>query len=226
MPPATKTGLDKAKAEYASSNAGGTNNNNKSVTINGRVVTDPKQVATINKNREASAMYAAQAYKSQGTPIPGHLKDIVNRQEAERQAASSAKAGAASAATPKAMLGGFTGIRDMFDGGGKGDSGPVDIGGLGAMSNRLGIKPMGAGAIGGNVQPRMAPTPGPNYYAPLGAPGQARESNNPAQSGMSMMAAPMMAPAPEVEAAPAAPQAVDSGNAPTEDGDAVSRANA
>ena len=229
MPPATKTGLDKAKAEYASSNAGGTNNNNKnSVTVNGRVVTDPKQVATINKNREASAMYAAQAYKSQGTPIPGHLKDIVNRQEAERQAASSAKAGAAPTATPKAMLGGFTGIRDMFDGGGKGQAGPVFVGGLGAMGNAVGLRPMGSGGGGNaNVVPRMAPTPGPNYYAPLGAPGQARESNNPIQSsGMSMMAAPMMAPAPEVEAAPAAPQAVDAGNAPTEDGDAVSRANA
>ena len=76
MPPATKTGLDKARAEYASSNAGGTNNNNRSVTDNNRVVTDPQQVARIEANREASAMYAAQAYKSQGTPIPGHLKEI------------------------------------------------------------------------------------------------------------------------------------------------------
>jgi hypothetical protein len=222
MPASTKGGYDKARADYASRNDNNNKNQN-SVTVNGRTVTDAKQVATINKNREASAMYAAEAYRREGTPIPGHLQAIVNRQAAEQQAASNAKAGAASAATPKAILGGFTGLRDMFNGGGKGDSGPVFIGGLGAMSNRLGIKPMGAGAIGGNVQPRMAPTPGPNYYAPLGAPGQARESNNPVQS---MAAAPMMSPAPVVEAAPAAPQAIDTGNAPTEDGDAVSRANA
>ena len=197
----------------------------RSVNINGRTVTDPKQVDRIERNREASARYAADSYRREGTPIPSHLKATVNRQEAERQSASTSRA--PTAATPKPLLGGFTGLRDMVDGGGKGQAGPVFIGGLGAMSNRLGIQPMGAGAIGGNATPRMAPSPGPNYYAPLGAPGTPRESNNPIQSsGMSMMAAPLMAPAPVVEAAPAAPQAVDSGNAPTEDGDAVSRANA
>ena len=208
---------------YSNNNSGGTNNNNKSVTINGKVVTDAKQVDTINKNREASAMYAAKAYKEQGTPIPGHLKDIVNRQAAEKQAADNAKA-PAGAATPKAILGGFTGIKDMFNGGGKDAAGPVFVGGLGAMSNRLGIKPMGAGTIGGVVKP--APSPGPNYYAPLGAPGKARESNNPIQSGEFVpSAAPLMTPAAEPAAAEA-PVSADAGNTPTEDGDAVSRANA
>ena len=224
MPASTKGGYDKARADYASKNDNNNKNQN-SVQINGRTVTDPKEVARIERNREASAMYAAEAYKREGTPIPGHLQPYVNKQAAEKQAAAAAKAPTA-AATPKAILGGFTGIRDMFDGGGKNDSGPVFIGGLGAMSNRLGISPMGSGAAS-VVPSRLPPSPGPNYYAPLGAPGKARESNNPEQSsGMSMAAAPMMAPAPVVEAAPAAPQAVDSGNAPTEDGDAVSRANA
>ncbi len=200
----------------------------RSVNINGRTVTDPQQVDRIERNREASARYAAKDYTERGTPIPSHLKATVNKQAAERQAADAAKAPTARpAATPKAILGGYTGLRDMVDGGGKNAQGPVFVGGLGAMSNRLGVKPMGAGAATGVVPSRLPPSPGPNYYAPLGAPGQARESNNPAQSsGMSMAAAPMMSPAPVVEAAPAAPQAVDAGNAPTEDGDAVSRANA
>ena len=72
MPASKKGGYDKARAEYASKNDNNNRNQN-SVTINNRVVTDPKKVATIQKNREASAMYAAQAYKEQGTPIPQHL---------------------------------------------------------------------------------------------------------------------------------------------------------
>ena len=228
--PRTKDQKDRNVGGYSNNNNGGTNNNNnqqKSVTINNRVVTDPKQVATIEKNREASAMYAAKAYKEQGTPIPTHLQATVNKQVAAQQVAAAA-APMPAAPQPKPLLGGFTGIRDMFDGGGKGDSGPFFVGGLGALSNAVGLKPMGAGAIGGVAKP--TPSPGPNYYAPLGAPGKARESNNPEQSsGMSMMAAPMMAPAAVVEPppAPAAPQAVDTGNTPAEeDGDAVSRANA
>lgn len=215
-------------ADQVARNVGGTNNNNRnSVTVNDRVVTDQQQIDRINRNREASAMYAEKAYREQGTPIPGHLKATVERRAAEQNAAAAAKA-PAGAATPKALLGGFTGLRDMVDGGGKGQAGPVFIGGLGAMGNAVGLRPMGSGGGANNVVPsRLPPTPGPNYYAPLGAPGQARESNNPAQSsGMSMAAAPMMSPAPMVEAAPAAPQAIDTGNAPTEDGDAVSRANA
>ena len=226
MPASTKGGYDKARADYASKNDNNNKNQN-SVTINGRVVTDAKQVDTINKNREASAMYAAKAYKEQGTPIPGHLKDIVNRQAADRAAADSAKA-PAGAATPKAILGGFTGIRDMFNGGGKDAAGPVFIGGLGAMSNRLGIQPMGAGSVTAVAPARAAPTPGPNYYAPLGAPGKARESNNPAQSGgVVPTAAPLMTPAAVVEpAATQAPVSADAGNTPGEDGEEVSRRNA
>lgn len=248
MPPATKNGLDKAKADFANKNAGGTNNNNKqnkSVTINGKVVTDPKKVATIEKNRAASAMYAAKDYKEQGTPIPKHLKEEVNRQAAVKAAADAAKAkakAAAAAATPapapKPLLGGFTGIKDMIDGGGKNNSGPVFVGGLAPIANMVGLKPLGSGNNNNTAQallpkpllPKVTPSPGPNYYAPLGVPGKARESNNPIQSGEAapLMAAPSIATAaPEViEPAPAAPISVDDGNAPTEDGDAVSRANA
>jgi hypothetical protein len=225
MPASTKGGYDKARADYASKNDNNNKNQN-SVTINGKVVTDAKQVDTINKNREASAMYAAKAYKEQGTPIPGHLKDIVNRQAAEKQAANNAKAAATGAAKPKAILGGFTGIRDMFDGGGANNQGPLFVGGVSAISNRLGLKPIG----GGNANTpglRTAPSPGPNYYAPLGAPGTPRESNNPIQSGELLpVAAAVSAVAPTTEVAPTEPTGADTGNAPTEDGDEVSRRNA
>jgi hypothetical protein len=228
MPASKKGGYDKARAEYASKNDNNNRNQN-SVTINNRVVTDPKKVATIQKNREASAMYATQAYKEQGTPIPQHLQATVNAQVAAQQAAAAA-APMPAAPQPKPLLGGFTGIRDMFDGGGKADSGPVFVGGLGALSNAVGIKPMGSGSGVSNRVARMAPSPGPNYYAPLGAPGTARESNNPIQSG-EVFAAPMMASAmseePVIAAAEIAPVSVDTGNVTAEeDGDAVSRANA
>ena len=216
--PRTKDQVDR-NVGGTNNNSGNNNRNQNSVTVNGRVVTDPRQVETITKNREASARFAADAYRREGTPIPGHLRDTVNRQEAERQAASDARAAARPAAKPNPIAGFLT---DLVDGGGRGQAGPTFVGGLGPMFNRLGVKPMGSGG-GNNVVPsRLPPSPGPNYYAPLGAPGQARESNNPTQSsGMAMMS-----PAPMIEAAPAAPQAVDAGNAPTEDGDAVSRANA
>ena len=194
MPASTKGGYDKARADYASKNDNN-NRNQSSVQINGRTVTDPKQVATIEKNRAASAMYAAKTYKEQGIPIPTHLKAEVNKQAAAKVAAAAA-APMPAAPQPKPLLGGFTGLKDMIDGGGKNDSGPIFIGGLGAVANRLGIRPMGSGGGGGGdtAPARMAPSPGPNYYAPLGAPGKARESNNPLQSGEAapLMAAPFM----------------------------------
>ena len=51
-----------------------------SIEINGRTVTDPKQVERIERNREASARYAVDAYQREGTPIPAHLRDTVDRQ--------------------------------------------------------------------------------------------------------------------------------------------------
>lgn len=51
-----------------------------SIEINGRTVTDPAQIDRIERNREASARYAVDAYQREGTPIPAHLRDTVDRQ--------------------------------------------------------------------------------------------------------------------------------------------------
>ena len=51
-----------------------------SIEINGRTVTDPAQIDRIERNREASARNAVDSYQSEGTPIPAHLRDTVDRQ--------------------------------------------------------------------------------------------------------------------------------------------------
>lgn len=51
-----------------------------SIEINGQTVTDPDQIDRIERNREASARYAVDSYQREGTPIPAHLRDTVDRQ--------------------------------------------------------------------------------------------------------------------------------------------------
>jgi hypothetical protein len=51
-----------------------------SIEINGRTVTDPAQIDRIERNREASARNAVDSYQREGTPIPAHLRDTVDRQ--------------------------------------------------------------------------------------------------------------------------------------------------
>jgi hypothetical protein len=51
-----------------------------SIEINGRTVTDPAQIDRIQRNFEASARYAVDAYQREGTPIPPHLRDTVDAQ--------------------------------------------------------------------------------------------------------------------------------------------------
>jgi hypothetical protein len=51
-----------------------------SIEINGRTVTDPAQIDRIQRNREASARYAVDAYQREGAPIPPHLRDTVDAQ--------------------------------------------------------------------------------------------------------------------------------------------------
>ena len=176
----------------------------KSVTVNGREVTDPTQVARIERNREASARYAADAYRSEGTPVPTYLIPYVEAQAAQKASAPS-----------KGIFGGYTGLRDMVNGGGPGAAGPTFQGGILANTlNRIGIKPIAGAAptrpapagvaattaptaarpglaiLGGytglrdmfdgggpgkSSPSRLPPTPGPNYIAALGRPGTPRE---------------------------------------------------
>ena len=192
----------------------------KSVTVNGRTVTDPKQVDRINRNREGAARYAVDSYQREGTPIPSHLKGTVEAQLARGDYGGGQRntGGTGSFGLPDPMsggrissiaglnvgsqsgggggggggnlfsrvTGGYTGLGDMFNGGGPGAAGPA----------------------------RIAPTPGPGSFAGLGAPG--RQSDG----GQNAFAAP--APTAPVVSAPPM-DSMDSGN---EDGEEVSRRNA
>ena len=173
-----------------------------SVTINGRTVTDPQQVARIVANQQAAARYAIQDYQSQGTPIPSNLRDEVNQIIAD---------GSMPGVGTRAVSG-YTGLRDMFDGGGAGTSGPTFQGGpLSGALNTVGLKPMapansgtrlanGALFLGGDTAwneytnklqaadasvsaIRQTPTLGPNAFPGLGAPGKPREDNS-GQTGL------------------------------------------
>jgi hypothetical protein len=181
----------------------------RSVEINGRTVTDPAQVERIERNREASARYAADAYAREGTPIPRHLESYVERQAAERGGRGTGALG-----LPDPMSGrvtsvggldlrdvgarvggavqrgfqtvtGFTSLGDMFDGGGRG-----------ASANR------------------PTPSAGPGTFAALGAPGAGREDGN----------RQLPFPSPAAVSPTTAPEGIDSGNQMS--GEEVSRRNA
>ena len=118
----------------------------RSTTVNGRTVTDPQQVDRIERNREASARYAADSYRREGTPIPPHLRSTVDAQIARGD-----YGGGGSGRTTGGGIGGYTSIRDMFDGGGPGQSGSTFVGGpISRGLNAVGLRPMGGGggAIG------------------------------------------------------------------------------
>ena len=216
-----------------------------SVTVNGKVVTDPAQVAKITKNREASAVYAVQDYQRNGTPIPSHLADTVSTMVSEGR-----MPGVSGGTTANASAKRITGIWDFIDGGGLGAAGPTFQGGgiLSRAANAVGLKPVapaGSGTriaggslfLGGDsawndytrsLQAADAsvsaitqgsssgPTPGPNYFEGLGAPGSPREDR----------------PIENNTAAATTANTIDStsagqsDNAPEEDGAAVSAENA
>lgn len=222
-----------------------------SVTINGKVVTDPQQVARITANQQAAARYAIQDYQSQGTPIPSNLRDEVNQIIAD-----GSMPGVGSNVTR------ITGLRDFIDGGGLGTSGPTFQGGpFSGVANAVGLKPVapaGTGTrlangqlfLGGDtawndytrrIQAadasvsaiRQSPSPGPNEFPGLGAPGKPREDNSGEVGLMGAMSNP--APAPETAAPPNQIDSTTAGgstngneasNAPAEDGAAVSAMNA
>jgi hypothetical protein len=206
------------RADYGPKNNSG--GSDRSVTVNGRVVTDPQRVAQIERNREGAARYAVDAYQKEGTPIPSHLRGTVEAQIARGDygggGAQRNTGGTGSFGLPDPMSGGkvsrIAGLRIGSQTGGDG--------GGGGMISRItggytGLTDMINGGGPGAAAQRQAPTPGPNYFAGLGAPG------TPTDRGGQGFAA-MIAPAAPVVSAPPS-DSMDSGN---EDGEEVSRRNA
>lgn len=195
----------------------------KSVTINGRTVTDPQQVARIERNREASAMYAAQAYQRDGTPIPTALQPYVAKQVADK-AAASARGGTGSFGLPDPMSGSVSSVFGIKMGTpSESRSGTGTLGLPDPMSGSI------ARIAGLNVggESRLPPTPGPNEFPGLGAPGRQSDRSNglvPTSSAPTPPAAVMVeTPAALPTVSPTDSGSVDSGN---EDGAEVSRRNA
>ena len=148
----------------------------RSVEINGRTITDPAQVERIERNREASARYAVDAYRDEGSPIPPHLQGVVDNQIAR---------GVYSDNRLEPRSGN---ILDLFIGPAPGSTASI-LGTPGTTSPRGNALDLFTGPAPGSTAsilgtPRSAPTPGPNYVAGLGMPGTPREDN------LSMMAAP------------------------------------
>ena len=156
-----------------------TGSGGRSVEINGRTVTDPKQVERIERNREASARYAVDAYQREGTPIPAHLRDTVDRQIERGDYGSgggSRNQGSSvinrsprpiPRGTPVSSPNFFQRAEDFLQG-------TRPLVGMGGVINSEGslLRPSGPG-------PSPGPSPGPNVYAGLGQPGMAREDTPP-----------------------------------------------
>lgn len=216
--------------------------------LKGLFSTDPANVA---RNQQAAARYAIQDYQRQGTPIPSNLRDEVNQIIASGTMPGVPKSGP----QPAQTIGGYTGLRDMFDGGGAGKSGATFEGGgaLSAAANAVGLKPMapvgtrladGALFLGGDTAwndytrrleaadasvsaIRQSPSPGPNEFPGLGAPGKPRESNGGfGETGLMGAMAPSAAPAQTENKIDSTTAGGGNGNAQAEDGAAVSAMNA
>lgn len=209
------------RADYGPKAGGG-----RSVTVNGRVVTDPKQVERIERNREGAARFAVQSYQSEGTPIPSHLRATVEAQIARGDYGGGGTqrntGGTGSFGLPDPMSGGkisrIAGLNIGRQTGGDG------LGPVGATVNRAVQALTGFSSVGdmfdgggrGAAAERLPPTPGPNVFPGLGAPGQRSDSR---ETAAPAAVVPTMTPpdvAPPVDS-------VDSGN---EDGEEVSRRNA
>lgn len=96
-------------------------------------------------NRTAAARYAQMENAKNGTPIPSHLQQYVQPE--------------------KPAEGQYTGLRDMFDGGGPGRAGDTFEGGpLSGMLNSMGVRPYGFEDRLGEVRPQ--PRPQPTGFAP------------------------------------------------------------
>jgi hypothetical protein len=127
-------------------------------------------MATREQNREAAARYAEMDNARNGTPIPSHLQGYVG---------GGSGGGTGSFGLPDPMSGrvtsiggaggggifGYSGLRDMFDGGGRQQSGDTfKGGGYSGLLNALGIRPMGF--VDRQNTPTAAPAPSSGSYVP------------------------------------------------------------
>jgi hypothetical protein len=151
----------------------------------------------VDRNRQASAMYAAQDAERGGPGVPAHLQQYLPGGAAFDPGRSASFGGGSG--EPKAILGGYTSIRDMFDGGGRGGPGPTFQGGLmsGAL-NAAGISPygQGSGTVSGFME-RMGSGgagPGPGMYGSYSIGGD--------NTAGALAPAPVAMPAPEMPMAP------------------------
>lgn len=201
-----------------------TSTGSRSVEINGRTVTDPKQVERIERNREAAARYAVASYQREGTPIPSHLRGTVEKQIAR---------GEYGGGTRNTGGTGAFGLPDPMSGGRVSRVAGVDVSRVGtavdntvnnavrAVTGFSSFNDMFDGGGRGAAGTRLAPTAGPGAFPGLGAPGMRSDADE-RRGGM-----PPMSPL-----TPGAPKddSVDSGNTPPVgdglSGEEVSRRNA
>ena len=137
----------------------------RSVEINGRTVTDPKQVERIERNREASARYAVDAYRSEGAPIPSHLRETVDKQIARGDYSPGGSSVVDRSPRP-IPRGTPVSSPNFFQRAGDFLQGTRPLVGRGGVINSEGSF-------------LRNPSPGPNVYAGLGQPGMAREDTPP-----------------------------------------------
>ena len=178
--------MSKSKSKGGSKSSGGGSNvdrpagaGGRSVEINGRTVTDPKQVERIERNREASARYAVDAYQREGAPIPPHLRETVNNQIARGDYSSGGgsrnQGSSVVDRSPRPIPRGTpVSSPNFFQRAGDFLQGTRPLVGMGGVINSEGslLRPSGPG-------PSPGPSPGPNVYAGLGQPGMAREDTPP-----------------------------------------------
>lgn len=193
-----------ADSGQAAARSGGSNSSStldySGFSLRGLTSTDPANVA---RNQAAAARYAIQDYQSQGTPIPTNLRDEVNQIIADRS---------------------MPGVGARPTDGTRIANGALFLGGNAAWNDYT----RSLQAADASVRPaRQAPSPGPNVFPGLGAPGKPREDN----SGRTGLLGPdgvgglLDSASPTIPVVtPPATVSVDSGN--QEDGAEVSRRNA
>ncbi|MEY4863763.1 MAG: hypothetical protein RLZ51_1858 [Pseudomonadota bacterium] len=108
------------------------------------------------RNRAAAAGYARAANARDGTPIPSHLRGVTPSLGPSR---SGSPGGPAAPRAPGGGIFGYTGLLDMFDGGGAGRSGQRFEGGpFSGLLNELGVRPMGYRDRMSDARPMPRPT--------------------------------------------------------------------
>lgn len=216
------TGAGTSVQNSGGSGGGGSNSGStldySGFSLRGLTSTDPANVA---RNQAAAARYAIQAYQSEGTPIPTNLRDEVNQIIADRSMPGVGvrpTGGTGSLGLPDPMSGGRItrvaglNVGNQTGGGTRVANGALFLGGNAAWNDYT----RSLQAADASVRPaRQAPTPGPNAFPGLGAPGQGRSDRNEQT---------MAAPTPAAVAPTTAPDSIDSGNNMT--GEEVSRRNA